>query len=44
VTCTVGGTTSGYCGDGEPNSADAADQNHQDRDDVRRNRPLDEEF
>jgi hypothetical protein len=40
VTCTVGGTTSGYWRDGEPEQADAADQDHQDRDDVGKNRPL----
>ena len=34
----------GILGDGEPEQADAADQDHQDRDDVGKNRPLDEEF
>ena len=43
-TCTVGGTTSGYCATGEAEQADAADQDHQDRDDVGEDRPLDEEF
>ena len=34
----------GILRNGEPEQADTADQNHQDRDDVGKNRPLDEKF
>ena len=44
VTCTVGGTTSGYCATGKREQRDAADHHDQDREDVGEDRPLDEKF